>query len=73
MDAEYRLKVLEEEMRHEQAMAQLRGERLDAHDRSIEALREMLGHLIAQVDKTQAMLQSLIQIIAAEHANGEKK
>jgi len=78
MYEELRIKQLEEEMRHEQAMAKLRAERMDAHDRSINALRELMGELTINVAKlqeetakTQTMLQSLIQILAAEHSNGK--
>jgi len=77
---ELRLKILEEDVRHEQAISKLRGERLDAHDTSIEGLKDLMGELTVNVvklqeetAKTQAMLQSLIQIIAAEHSNGGGK
>ena len=80
MYEELRIKQLEEEMRHEQAMAKLRAERLDAHDRSIDTLRELMrdltenvGKLQEETAKTQTMLQSLIQLIAAEHSNGHSK
>src|SRR5262252_34578 len=42
MDYEHKIKLLEEEMRHEQELAKLRGQRLDAHDASFNSIREIL-------------------------------
>ena len=38
VDQELRLRALEEEQRHHEAMRRLQGDRLDAHDRSIAAI-----------------------------------
>lgn len=75
MDTEWKIKLLEEELRHEQAMRQLHGNRLDAHDRSITAIHEILDRterniealstdlkaLTAAVAETQKMLQVFIE------------
>jgi hypothetical protein len=79
MDYEWKIKQLEEELRHEHAMRELQGSRLDAHDRSFDAIREiqakteqMLQDLTAKQTKTEGMLQDLIRAITAERSNGGK-
>ena len=82
---EWKLKQMEEELRHEQAMRALARERLDAHDRSLDAVQAILdgvarhleetGRRLDQVAvqqaKTESMLQDLIRAITREHTNGK--
>ena len=84
---EWRIKQLEEELRHEVAMRALQGDRLDAHDQSIDAIRATLDVVATRLDgvtvrldqlaimqtKTESMLQDLIRAITAEHSNGKGK
>lgn len=77
---ELRIKQLEEELRHEQAMRLLQGQRLDTHDDSLAAVRATLDVVGTRLDqlavmqtKTESMLQNLIQILTKEHANGKAK
>jgi len=86
MTQEQRIKVLEEEMRHEQEMRRIRGERLDAHDASFAFVRDTLDVVGVRLDKltvhleqiaemqakTEGMLQDLIQAITRTHGNGKE-
>jgi len=72
MDYEWKLKQLEEEARHEKAMRELQGGRLDAHDRSIAAISAILERteknieaLVAAQLVTEQMLQGLIKSLSA--------
>ncbi len=87
MTQEQRTRQLEEEMRHEQEMRRLQGERLDAHDASFAAVRTTLDIVGTRLDqitirleqiaemqaKTESMLQDLIRAITTEHKNGKQK
>jgi hypothetical protein len=75
---EWRLKQLEEEIRHEKEMRALQGARIDTHQDwllSINATLDTVGarlNLISEMQKqTEAMLQNLIQALAREHKNGK--
>jgi len=82
MDYEHRIKLLKEEMRHERAIAELHGQRLDAHDASFNSIREILKETarsqqqfavdIARLEQdlahTQSMVQDLIRAITADRS-----
>jgi len=86
MDYEHRIKLLEEEMRLMRFLSDLRNDRLDAHDRSFGAIREILrstaenldrlevnlARLEADLAQTQSMVRDLVQAITAERSNGSK-
>lgn len=59
MDTEWKLKQLEEEARHEKAMRELQGNRLDAHDRSIAAIHEILDRTERNIERTDQNVQAL--------------
>lgn len=68
MDTEWKIKQLEEEARHEKAMRELQGTRLDAHDRSIAAIHEILDRTERNIEAlaaaqliTEKMLQAFIE------------
>lgn len=78
MDYESKIKVLEEEMRHERALSELRGQRLDAHDASFNSIREILRHtaeiqdkLTVDLAKLEVIVRDLVQAITAERGNGK--
>jgi hypothetical protein len=85
MDYEHRIKLLEEELRHEQALAELRAQRLDAHDSSFDSIREILAQtasaqakteslvnqLTVDVAKLEVVVRGLIEAITAERSNGK--
>jgi len=78
MDYEFRMRQLEEEMRHAQAMEKLKGERLDVQDRSIEAIREIqkqfaldLEATRALVAETAALVKVLVTALIGERQNGK--
>jgi hypothetical protein len=85
MDNDWKLKQLEEEVRHEKAMRELHAGHLDAHDRSFAAIHDTLSTVATRLDeitvllnqtavsqaKTEMMLQDLIATIAREHGNGK--
>jgi nucleoside-triphosphatase THEP1 len=85
MTPEFRIKLLEEEMRHEVAMRALQGQRLDAHDVSISAITSTLAVIATRLDavtvkidelatmqhKTEKMIQDLIQAMTRDHSNGK--
>jgi hypothetical protein len=87
VDAEWKIKQLEEEARHEHAMRLLHGQRLDTHDEGFGHIQRTLdavaGRLqeITQIQqqfaidqaKTELMLRELIQAITREHSNGKGK
>jgi hypothetical protein len=80
-----KIKQLEEEIRHEKEMRTLQGQRIDTHQSWLEGVNatlavvgtrlDMLGvrleALAASQEKTEAMLQNLIQTLAREHTNGK--
>jgi uncharacterized protein YajQ (UPF0234 family) len=75
---EWRIKQLEEELRHEVAMRELQGQRLDTHDTSIAAVNATLAVVATRLDQlaaiqtqTAKMLQDLIQAITRDHSNGK--
>lgn len=84
MNSEQRIRQLEEEMRHEQEMRRLQGDRLDAHDASLSHVSTLLETITSRLDlttmaidqlvasqaKTEAMLQNLIEAITRDHSNG---
>jgi hypothetical protein len=84
MDYETRIKVLEEEMRHERALSELRGQRLDAHDASFNSIREILLHtaeiqekfaldlakLEVDLAELRVIVRDLVQAITAERSDG---
>jgi hypothetical protein len=84
MTNEQKLAQITEEMRHEQAMRRLQGDRLDSHDLSLAAIRATLDAVASRLDQTsmlvqqltvsqaqtEAMLRDLIQAIAHDHSNG---
>ena len=59
MDFEWKIKQLEEEARHEKAMRELQGTRLDAHDRSIAAIAEILERTEQNIEAMSAGLKDL--------------
>jgi hypothetical protein len=85
MDYERKIKQIEEETRHENAMRLLQAEHLDAHDTSIAAIQKILERteknietltadvisLTASQTATQQMLKDLIAAMAREHTNGK--
>jgi len=71
MDYEWKIKQLEEEARHEKAMRELQGARLDAHDRSVAAIHEMLDRTERNIEalsvsqsQTNGMLKDLMAVQA---------
>jgi polysaccharide pyruvyl transferase WcaK-like protein len=71
MDYEWKIKQLEEEARHEKAMRELQGTRLDAHDRSIAAIHEILDRTERNIEalsvsqsQTSGMLKDLMAVQA---------
>jgi len=67
-------------MRLMRALSDLRGDRLDSHDRSFEAIREILKRTAENLDrleidlaKTQSMVQDFVRAITADRSNGGKK
>jgi len=85
MDYDWKIKQLEEEVRHEKAMRELHRNHLDAHDRSIMAVDATLEAIKLRLEeitgiqkqfavdqaKTDMMLRDLISTIAREHSNGK--
>ena len=59
MDAEWKIKQLEEEARHEKAMRELQGTRLDAHDRSIAAIHKILERTEKNIEALDGALKEL--------------
>ena len=79
MDYEWKIKQLEEEARHEKAMRELQGDRLDTHDHSIGLILGMLERTAKNVEvmselqiATQIMLQDLIKLMIKPGTNGGK-
>ena len=64
MDYEWKIKQLEEEVRHEKAMRELQGTRLDTHDRSIAAIREILERTVQNIEAMSAGLKDLTAVQA---------
>ena len=69
MDYEWKIKQLEEEARHEKAMRELQGARLDAHDRSVAAIHEILDRTERNIEalsvsqsQTNGMLKDLMAV-----------
>jgi hypothetical protein len=58
-DYEWKIKLLEEEARHEKAMRELQGARLDAHDRSIEAIHAILDRTEQNIEQFSVGLKEL--------------
>jgi hypothetical protein len=61
---EWKLKQMDEELRHEQAMRKLQSERLDSHDASFD-------HCITAFDRIRASLEEIVQVqkqFAVDHA-----
>jgi hypothetical protein len=56
---EWRIKQLEEETRHETAMRQLQGQRLDAHDASIGTVISTLASVASRLDSVAIRLDEL--------------
>jgi len=85
MDLDWKIKQLEENLRHEQEMRKLQGDRLDTHDQhfaqlhltlteitnTINETNRLVAQLAVEQTKTEMMLQNLIQTIAREHTNGK--
>jgi hypothetical protein len=59
MDYEWRIKLLEEEARHEKAMRELQGTRLNSHDRSIEAIHAILDRTEQNIEQLSVGLKEL--------------
>jgi hypothetical protein len=59
MDWEHRIRELESDVKHLREMHDLRGERMDAHDRFIEAMRESAAHHAAEVAEIRGLLKDL--------------
>jgi hypothetical protein len=75
MDAEWKIKQLEEEARHEKAMRELQGTRLDAHDRSIAAIREILERTeknIEALSVAQSSSDGMLKELAAAQMDTHK-
>jgi len=71
MGYEWKIKQLEEEARHEKAMRELQGTRLDAHDRRIAAIHEILDRTERNIEalsvsqsQTDGMLKELMAVQA---------
>jgi hypothetical protein len=87
MDHEIRIRQLEEEIRHEQAMRHLQGDRLDAHDLSVaslDAILQVVGTRLDQVSEklaevaelqaqNAAAIRDLTQAIIRDRSNGHTK
>ena len=78
MDLEQRIEKLEEEMRHERTMRRFHESRLDAHDASFDAVREILKETASQIQQGQAemgelraLVKELIQGLLKGRQNGE--
>jgi hypothetical protein len=78
MDNDWKIKQLQEEARHEHAMRELQGNRLDTHDSSISAIQVILERtetnieaLTASQTVTQKMLQDLIALLTRTNTNGK--
>jgi len=65
MDTEWKLKQLDELMRHETVMRELQGNRLDSHDRSIAAIREIMERTETNIEALSAAQLVTEQNIAA--------
>lgn len=59
MDYEFRIKQAELELAHFREMQALRGDRLDSHDRSIDAMKQILDGILVTVNRTAANLDVL--------------
>lgn len=57
MDLEQRVERLEEELRHERVMRELKGEELKTHDASLRAIIETLGQSSRIVKETAVQMQ----------------
>lgn len=64
MDYEQKIKALEEDIRHWRTLKELHDERLNAHDRSIAAIHEILAESARIQAETGRMLQDLIKALA---------
>ena len=77
MTFEQRLEKVEEAVRHEREMRRLNDARLDAHDTSFDAIRQILDEAArivkdtaAQQQRTDAMVNELVQALLRGRQNG---
>lgn len=73
VDYEQRIKQLEDDMRHEQSMRKIMGERLDAHDISFGAVKQIIVETERIVQKTAENLEKLTALLLRTHSNGNPK
>ena len=73
MDYEQRIKQLEQDVRHEQVMRRIMGDRLDAHDLSLGAVRQILTEIAHSQQRTQEQLEQLTELLVRNHSNGKSK
>lgn len=78
MDYELKIKALEEDIRHWNTLKELHGGRLDANDRSIAAIHEIISRVELQLERnaiqqgeTDRMLKDLIAALTASRPNGK--
>jgi len=85
MDFEQKIKQLEEDFRHEYALRELQGNRLDTHDIHLTVVNATLDRIATQLSlvadrqtkiteqqfKTEKMLQDLIEALTKPGGNGK--
>lgn len=78
MDYEFRITLAEKELAHLREMQDLMRGRMNAHDTSIEALRDLQAHTEANIQANQAAIaeltrnvNQLVQALLREHTNGK--
>jgi hypothetical protein len=81
----WKLKQLEEQIRHEREMRVLQGSRIDTHQDWLTGVNATLDVVATRLDvvgsrleelsasqlRTEEMLQNLIQVLTREHTNGK--
>lgn len=73
MDYEQRINQLEEDLRHTRSMQKIMSERLDAHDTSFGAIKQILVETERIVQQTAQQLQQLTALLLRTHSNGNPK